>query len=126
MNPPIHYGIFLWGQANWWPLQCGIRVVNVPEGDVKLGSKTKIKIQGILPGNLLAEVTGLVPDRTIEKTFTKGLLKGKETVSVEERYNGTRLDVKLEARPSNIINQLLWRFFYHKKYDLGMKRFLKT
>ena len=118
--------IFLWGQANWWPIHCGLQVVNVPDIDLKPGTKSKIKIKSILPGKLRAEVTALVSDRMIERTFTGGLLKGKETISVEERYNGTRLDVKLEAAPSNIINQLLWPIFYHKIYTQAMKQILEN
>ena len=118
--------ISLWGQSNWWPLECGIRTVNVPDGNLDLGTKTKTKIKGVLPGTLQSQVSALVPDRLIERTFTGGLLKGKETISVEERYNGTRLDVRLEASPSNIINQLLWPLFYRKTYIQGMKKVLEN
>ena len=118
--------IFLWSQANWWPEKCDLEVVDIPAGGIRPGTQSVHTIKGIFTARLESQVSQVVPERLIERTFTKGLLKGTETISVEERYNGTRLDVKLQARPRNIISYLLWPTLYRSAYMESIRLILQN
>ena len=55
-------------------------------------------------------MTQLLPNRLIERTFTKGLFKGFERIMLEERANGTRIDYELHFKIRGLLNIFLWPF----------------
>ena len=118
--------ILFWGRAMWWPAQANIEVIDYPSADLQVGSRSVIKIKAVLPAKLDTEITKIVPGHLIERTFIKGLLKGTETISIEERYNGMRLNVTLLVRPAGLIQRFFWEAFYHKKYTQAMKLILDS
>src|SRR3989344_5929037 len=82
--------IILWGEASWWPQECTMKFIRTTEGEVKVGTRYRQKVLLPLAPGWDAEVTKFTPGVEIERTFLNGFLEGSETISLEDRFNGTR------------------------------------
>jgi|GEM_PF-1517394 len=118
--------VSLWGQAEWWPKKSAIKIIPIGSGDLEIGSKFRYKIQGLLLPSWQAEVTQLVPENLIERTFLNGPLKGYESVKLEWRYNGTRLDYELHYRARGLIYKIIWPLLEKKIYNVSVKQVLEA
>ena len=113
-----------WPDAPWWPQKCKLiyRVKNKTEG--YLGSRIIIKVRKILGMKWLAEVTRYTPNRLVEHTFKWGMFRGSEVVSLEERYNGTRLDYVISYAIRGPLNNILWPIRFQKDHVASIKSIL--
>lgn len=117
---PIEYvgpQVALWGEASWWPKNCLWKYIKETEGEVRVGTRYRIKIQKPSAADWVAEVTQLVPNCLIEYTFKAGMFRGYQVIKLEERANGTRVDFALHFRVSGLLNAFLWPFVYQKQYE---------
>ena len=89
-------------------------------------AKYAIKVNKLLAQDWGAEVTKLFPQRLIERTFDKGMFKGFEVVTIEERANGTRIDYELHFQIQGPLNLILWPFIFRKQYVQTIKVILNS
>ena len=113
--------ITLWGEASWWPKKSSMKFTRLT--DQPVGVKTKYRQEVLLPlaPKWEAEVTRLIPNKEIERTFLNGMFKGKETVSLEERYNGTKVEYLMQYEVVGIFNKILWKLFFRKMHDQNIE-----
>ena len=120
-----------WGESTWWPKDCYMRFIRkTPPGPLQVGTRFEQRvtwgsplISGWLP-RWNVEVTKLIKDREIERTFLNGMFQGSETVYVEERYNGSKVIYEMRFRLVGFFNKLLWRLLFRKLHDKSIKRIL--
>jgi hypothetical protein len=118
--------IVFWGEALWWPQNCPVRFIREGEGPVREGTRYQHKVLRPFPLSGLVEVTRLVPNRLIERTFRGGVFKGVETVMIEERANGTRVDYDLSMRFRDPVNMFLWPLLYRRFHDDNIRLILEA
>ncbi len=109
--------IILWGEASWWPKECTMKFIRETPGELKVGTRFKQKV--LMPGapSWDVEVTKLIPNQEIERTFLNGIFMGKETVALEGRQNGTRVDYTMCYKIRGRLNGMLWPLVFEKMHD---------
>ncbi|MCB9771276.1 MAG: hypothetical protein H6754_01805 [Candidatus Omnitrophica bacterium] len=113
--------LIAWGESTWWPQDSLWKYIRQTDGPVAVGTQYVIKINKKSAPDWAAEVTQLLPNRVIERTFTKGLFKGFERIMMEERANGTRVDYELHFQIRGPLNLILWPLVLRKQYVSTIK-----
>lgn len=108
--------VILWGESSWWPQNSLWKYHRMTDGEIRVGTQYNIKINKASAQDWTAEVTQLLPQKLIERTFIKGMFKGFEIVTMEERANGTRIDYELHFKIQGPLNLILWPFVFRKQY----------
>lgn len=114
--------VFLWGEASWWPKACGIRFFKTSAAPLEVG--TRLEFQVIKPFRMKSwdvEVSRMIPNQEIERTFRSGMFVGKEWLTIEPRLNGTRVDYILQYRIRSKGMALLWFLFLRKIHDKNIE-----
>ncbi len=118
--------LITWGEAVWWPKDCLWKYVRQTDGEIRVGTEYVIKINKPSAADWSVEVTQLLPNRLIERTFTKGLFKGFERIMLEERANGTRIDYELHFKIRGLLNIFLWPFVLRAQYLKTIQKILSA
>lgn len=108
--------VSLWGESAWWPKGCLWQYRRATDGEIGTGTKYVIKINKPSAADWAAEVTKFVPNKLVERTFSKGMFKGHEVVTTDERANGTRVDYELYFTIQGPLNLLLWPLVFKGQY----------
>ncbi|HOW36161.1 MAG TPA: SRPBCC family protein [Candidatus Omnitrophota bacterium] len=116
--------VILWGESSWWPKKCAMKFTRLTEGELRVGTQFEQKVLLPLGPHWKVEVTKLVPNREIERTFLDGMFKGKEWVVIDERLNGTRVDYYMDCQIQGIVNKILWPVLFKKLHDSNIKMIL--
>jgi hypothetical protein len=74
---------------------------------VKIGSKCTAEFKKILKVKWQLEVTGFTPNHSVESALS-GFFTGTETVTIEERDNGIKVDYHMTYELQNPIYQIIW------------------
>ncbi len=114
--------VIAWGESSWWPSPCLWKYIRLTEGPIRVGTQYTIKINKPSAQDWSAEVSQLLPNRMVERVFTKGLFKGFERIMLEERANGTRMDYELHFQIRGILNLLLWPLVLRRQYLNTIKK----
>ena len=118
--------IFLWGEASWWPKKSSMKFTRLTPGEIQVGTKYKQEVLLPLAPSWEVEVTRLIPGKEIERTFLNGMFKGKETIGIEERYDGTRVDYVMQYQVLGILNKILWPSVFQRMHDQNIEMILKN
>lgn len=118
--------IVSWGEAAWWPKKSDMKFVKKTEGDVAVGTRYVQKVKGAFAPHWVVEVSKIVPNKLIERTFKTGMFRGYEVVKLEERSNGTRVDYEMLYFINGFINKFMWSFKFKEKHDENLKLILAT
>lgn len=123
--------IVLWSESKGWPKKgCAIKIKRRGSGEIELGARFRQLAKPFALSwspfalRLEMELTECVPQELIRRTFVKGPLQGYESIKLEWRYNGTRVDYDLPYRVKGFLNKIFWIFFYEKLYSQSMRRIL--
>ncbi len=118
--------VILWGEAPWWPKNSSMKFIRMTPGEIQVGTKYRQKVLLPLAPTWDVEVTRLIKGKEIERTFLDGMFKGKEIVTIEERYNGTKIEYAMHYEVLGIFNQILWQLFFKKLHDQNIEMILKA
>ena len=118
--------VILWGEAVWWPKNSSMKFTRLTPGDIRVGTRYRQKVLLPFAPSWEVEVTGLIADHEIERTFLNGIFKGKETVSVQERSNGTKVDYRLQYQLRGLVNTILWPGIFSKMHDQNIEMILNA
>lgn len=118
--------VILWGEAVWWPKNSSMKFTCLTRGDIQAGTKYRQEVLLPFAPKWEVEVTRLVSEKEIERTFLNGMFKGKETVTLEERYNGTKVEYVMHYEVVGIVNQILWKLFFQRLHDQNIEMILKA
>lgn len=118
--------IILWGEAQWWPKNSSMKFTRLTPGEIQVGTKYHQKVLLPLAPKWEVEVTRLVPGKAIERTFLSGMFKGREIVTLDERYNGTKVEYAMHYEVLGILNQILWQLFFQRLHDQNIQMILKA
>ena len=116
----------LWGEALWWPKNSSMKFTRLTHGEIQVGTKYRQEVLLPFAPKWEVEVTRLVLGKEIERTFLNGMFKGKEAVTLEERYNGTKVEYTMHYEVLGILNQILWQFLFQKMHNQNIERILKS
>ena len=111
----------LWSQSGWWPessLQYVAASLNFQQG-----TQVQKKISLLMGPRWELEVTKLT-DYEIEWTYRKGIIKGVESLRVEGRSNGTRIDYELRGSIKGLFPKILWMFYFKKVHARSLQKIL--
>jgi hypothetical protein len=111
-----------WDEALWWPKNPGIQIKRQAPGAIQVGSTFSYKLP-MVPA-WTAEVTTFVPQRILVNTFKSKFLRGGETVRIEERANGTKVEYEISYQINGLLNTILWILLGEKPYGNAMKKIL--
>ena len=117
--------IMLWGEASWWPKKCNMRFTRKTSGKLGIGTEYEQKVLPFGP-RWDVRVTKLNLDREIERTFLNGMFTGRESVSVEGRYNGTKVNYNMYYSITSLMDKLLWAFVFRRRHDQNIEMILKA
>ena len=115
--------IIAWGESTWWPKNCQMRFKKLTPGDVRIGTEYEMRLKAPLTAPMSSRVTKL-DSREIERTFLTGMFKGRENVTAEERYNGTKVDYTLYYEIRGIFNVMFWPIIFRHLHDRNIKGIL--
>ena len=118
--------VVVWGECAWWPPPSLMKFTRITSGDIHRGTRYLQKVRLPLGPAWQAEVTQLIPGRLIERTFLGGLFQGRETVTLEKRSHGTRVEYTMEYRIPHPINGLVWKLWFSKLHDQNIKLILSA
>lgn len=118
--------VVLWGEAPWWPKNSSMKFIRLTSGEIQPGTRYRQKVLLPLAPVWEVELTRLIPGKEIERTFLNGMFKGKEIVTLEERYNGTKVEYVMRYEVLGFFNQILWQLFFQKLHDQNIKMILKA
>jgi hypothetical protein len=118
--------IMFWGEASWWPPQCPLRFNRKSTGPLQTGTRYEQKFAAVFPLRSELEVTKLVAGREIERTFVKGALRGIENITIEGRYNGTKVHYRLRYQLNGIPNKILWALFLKRTHSKSIDMILQA
>lgn len=118
--------IILWGEASWWPAKCTMKFTRKTSGELQVGTRFEQKV--LMPGapSWEVEVTKLIPNQEIERTFLNGIFIGKETVALEPRLNGMRVDYTMRYKIRGRLNGILWPLVFEKMHDQNVELILSA
>lgn len=117
--------IILWGEASWWPPKCSMRFTRKTISKLAIGAEYEQRVVPVGP-HWDVRVTKLIPDREIERTFLNGMFRGKESVSIEGRYNGTKVNYLMQFEVKGPINSILWGLVYRRLHDKNIELILSA
>jgi len=115
-----------WGRPIWWPKDIGMNYAAVADMPLAEGRTYRIQFVNILRLTLSARVAQYLAGRQIEHQFISGILRGGQTITLEERSNGTRVDIVTWPRAHGFFNTLLWKVFFVGAYNRWIDRILAT
>lgn len=118
--------IVTWGESVWWPTQCLWNYRRTTDGEPAVGTLYTLKINKPSAPDWAVEVTRLEPQKMVERTFRKGMFKGREVVLMEERANGTRVDYELYFTIQGPLNLVLWPLVLRQQYLRTIKSILSS
>ena len=118
--------IVLWGEAIWWPPKSSMKFTRLTPGAIQVGTKYQQKVLLPLAPKWEAQVTNLIPGRLIERIFLNGIFRGKETVIIEERYDGMKVDYLMEYEILGLFNKMMWGMHFQKLHDKNIEMILKA
>ncbi len=113
--------IIAWGEASWWPEGSQMRFNKTTSGELGIGTEYEMRIKAPFVSPLSCRVTKLDPAREIERTFLTGMFKGREIVSAEERYNGTKVKYTMYYQVQGILNAILWPILFRRLHDANIE-----
>ena len=117
--------VVFWGEAGWWPLESGLQVTRKTPGDIRVGTQYEQCIKAFLSCTFDVEITQFEPNRVIEKTFVRGFIKGRESLTIESRYNGTKVMYEMVYDIKGFMNKILW-FWFKEIHEESMKMVLEA
>ena len=118
--------VILWGEAIWWPKNSSMKFTRLTPGEIRAGTKYRQEVLLPFAPKWEVELTRLIPGKEVERTFLNGMFKGKETVTLEERYNGTKVEYTMSYEVLGILNRILWQLFFRKMHDRNIEMILKA
>lgn len=113
-----------WQELSWWPKNPGIKIMCKMPGPIEVGKIFQYKLTQRLLGGWTAEVVNFVPNRKLETTFKSGLLQGTESIQLEERANGTKLEYQMRYQVKGPLNKIFWALFGEKAHANAIKKIL--
>ena len=116
--------VMLWGEAQWWPEDCKMKFVRKTPGELNEGTQFQQEVLLPMGPKWDVKITKLVPNKEIERTFLNGMFKGKESVIIEERVNGTRVEYVMEYQIQGIINKILWKLVFERLHNKNIDMIL--
>ena len=118
--------IILWGEASWWPQRSTMKFIRLTQGEIKIGTRYQQKVLLPLGPHWEVEVSNMIPGKLVERTFLNGIFRGKETIIIEERYDGMKVDYRMEYEILVMFNKILWSLHFQKLHDKNIKMILKA
>jgi hypothetical protein len=113
-----------WGESAWWPKGASLQFQRVGDGPLMIGSKFEMKVQALFGPRFVVEVTQLIPNRLLEFTYRRGFIIGKESIKIEERANGTRIDYEMHYQIKGLFPKILWPLLFEKQHNASLRRIL--
>lgn len=115
--------VIRWGESSWWPKRCTMKFIRRTPGELRVGTRFEQRVVPLGP-RWEVEVTGLVENRRIERTFLNGLFHGREIVTSEGRLNGTRVDYVMQYKIRGLFNKVLWPLVFRRLHDKNIQMIL--
>ncbi len=102
-----------------------MRFIRKTSGDLKVGTQFTQKVLLPWAPDWDVQVTKLIPESVIERTFLNGIFKGKETVRVVAlEENKTKVDYVLEYEVQGFLNRLLWPVLFERLHNYNIEMIL--
>jgi hypothetical protein len=120
IEAPLHAvgpEIILWGEAAWWPKKSKLQFARINPGDIQTGTRYQARLLAFRAPLWEVEVTNLVDDQEIQRTFSHRRFKIKENLNLEERYNGTKVNYWLTYNIQGLFHRILWRVLFQRFYN---------
>jgi hypothetical protein len=96
-----------WFNNAWRPSESSLMLKCPEEEAVKAGAICRAELTKFLKVSWQMEVAKIVPDHFVISDLT-GFFTGTETVTVEERDNGIKVDYRMAYEFKNPIHQIMW------------------
>lgn len=116
--------VMFWGEASWWPPQCPLKLTRKTAGPLQTGTRYEQKFGGLFPLRSELEVTKL--DHEIQRTFLSGAFRGTENITIEGRYNGTKVHYHLHYRIQGFFNKIFWGLFLKRIHGKSIDMILQS
>ncbi len=114
-----------WGEAQWWPKGSRMRFKRLSALPIQIGTEYQQKVMAPVGGrHWRSRVTKLTPGHEIERTFMDGMFQGRESVTIEGRYNGTKVDYKMVFKVRGISNKIFWPLIFRRMHDANIRLIL--
>jgi hypothetical protein len=103
-----------WFDNEWRPSDATL-VYKCADGRIKTGTTCQAEFKKILKANWQLEVTRIEPKHSVTSAVT-GFFNGAETVTMEERGNGIKVDYRMTYEFRNPIHQIMWSLWMEDAY----------
>ena len=118
--------IILWGEASWWPKKSLMKFTRLTKGEISVGTRYDQKVLLPFAPKWNVEITKIIPGREIERTFLNGMFQGKESVQLEERYNGIKVSYSMHYQIQGWFNNMMWHLVFQKLHDKNINMILSA
>ncbi len=118
--------VILWGEASWWPQKSTMKFTKITPGEIKVGTRYQQKVLLPMGPSWDVEVSQLIPCKLIERIFLNGIFRGKETLLIEERSNGTKVDYIMRFYIVGFLNKILWSIHFKRLHNLNIEMILSS
>ena len=103
-----------------------MKFTRLTDGEIKVGTRYRQKVLLPFAPSWEVEVTKLIPNREIERTFLNGMFSGKENVSIEKSSDRIKLDYLMLYRINGRANEFFWNRLFERMHDQNIRMILKA
>ncbi len=113
----------LWERAPWWPQKAPL-IINDMSGKEPgaLVMKAEFPFFSALDGKIVESH----PEKGWARIYDQKNFLMKETLNIEGRLNGSRVDYLLEVEIKGFRNKFLWSIFFKDSYNEAIRSLLQS
>jgi hypothetical protein len=111
--------------ANDWRPPASPLVFTCDDGSAKLGTKCRAEFKKLIKISWQLEVTRFSPNHSLQSAL-KGFFKGTETLTIEERGNGIKVDYHMVYDLSNPLFQIIWSLWIEDPFVEELRRSMEA
>ena len=115
-----------WGNAIWWPQNVGMKYALGEDIPLQTGRKYQLRFTKPLIMNISAEVTQYDPGRSVVHHFSSVFFEVDERIILEERSNGTRVDIEVLTKSSSFVHRCIARLLFIQAHRHRIEVVLRT
>ena len=122
----IYKELLSWGESKWWPGSVPMRYTRLTGGELGVGTRYHQKVEKPFGPEWDVEIISATSDREVSRKFLNGMFKGVERVYVIPEQGGCEVHYLMDYEVVGLVNRILWKLFYVKKHDAGIKQVLEA
>lgn len=109
--------LLAWGESEWWPSGCPMRYTWLTEGEIRVGTRYRQKVEKPFGPEWETEVVSITPGREVSRKFVGGMFTGVERLYIIREVGGSEVHYMMDFEVTGAVNRFMWNNFYMASHD---------